>query len=167
MEGSWLCPTELDRMRVVDANARVRTIRHIGAASIGIALLIAAPWVGWWTLLPFAAAAFNLWHIDRRIARSPRPERVSALGILVTVAMLALARIFMLEQRGPVETKQAMRVAREMRGHPIQDHADPGLMARVHEESKIVGRAEARSGREISGDLITPGTVKRMLGDGE
>src|ERR1700733_330782 len=90
MEGSWLCPTELDRMRVVDANARVRTIRHVGAASIGIALLIAAPWVGWWTLLPFAAAAFNLWHIDRRITRSPRPERVSALGILVTVTMLAL-----------------------------------------------------------------------------
>jgi diguanylate cyclase (GGDEF)-like protein len=77
-------------MRVVDANARVRTIRYVGAASIGVALLIAAPWVGWWTLLPFAAAAFNLWHIDRRIARSPRPERVSALGILVTVAMLAL-----------------------------------------------------------------------------
>lgn len=90
MEGSWLCPTELDRMRVVDANSRVRTIRHVGAASIGVALLIAAPWAGWWTLIPFALAAFNLWHIDRRIARSPRPERVSALGILVTVTMLAI-----------------------------------------------------------------------------
>jgi diguanylate cyclase (GGDEF)-like protein len=90
MEGSWLCPTELDRMRVVDANARVRTIRHVGAASIGVALLIASPWVGWWTLIPFAAAAFNLWHIDRRIARSPRPERVSAAGILVTITMLAV-----------------------------------------------------------------------------
>lgn len=77
-------------MRVVDANARVRTIRHVGAASIGLALLIAAPWVGWWTLIPFAVAAFNLWHIDRRIARSPRPERVSAAGILVTVTMLAV-----------------------------------------------------------------------------
>ncbi len=77
-------------MRVVDANARVRTIRHVGAASIGVALLIAVPWVGWWTLIPFAVAALNLWHIDRRIARSPRPERVSALGILVTVAMLAV-----------------------------------------------------------------------------
>lgn len=77
-------------MRVVDANARVRTIRHIGAASIGAALLAAVPWVGWWTLIPFGLAAFNLWHIDRRIARSPRPERVSALGILVTVTMLAI-----------------------------------------------------------------------------
>lgn len=90
MEGSWLCPTELDRMRVVDANARVRTIRHVGAVSIGVALLLAGPWVGWWTLIPFGFAAFNLWHIDRRIARSPRPERVSAAGILVTVTMLAI-----------------------------------------------------------------------------
>lgn len=89
MEGSWLCPTELDRMRVVDANARVRTIRYVGAASIGVALLVAAPWVGWWTLIPFAVAALNLWHIDRRLARSPRPERVSAVGILVTLTMLA------------------------------------------------------------------------------
>lgn len=90
MEGSWLCPTELDRMRVVDANARVRMIRFVGAGSIGAALLLAVPWVGWWTLIPFSLAAFNLWHIDRRIARSPRPERVSASGILLTVTMLAV-----------------------------------------------------------------------------
>lgn len=85
-----MCPTELDRMRVVDANERVRTIRRVGASAIGVALLIGAPWVGWWTLIPFALAALNLWHIDRRIARSPRPERVSALGIFVTVSTLAI-----------------------------------------------------------------------------
>jgi diguanylate cyclase (GGDEF)-like protein len=77
-------------MRVVDANARVRMIRFVGAGSIGVALLLAGPWVGWWTLIPFSLAALNLWHIDRRIARSPRPERVSAGGILVTVTMLAI-----------------------------------------------------------------------------
>lgn len=88
MEGTWLCPTELDRMRVVDANDRVRTIRHVSAASIGIALLAAVPWVGLWTLIPFALAAVNLWHIDRRIARSARPGRVSIVGTFVTASML-------------------------------------------------------------------------------
>lgn len=88
-DGSWLCPTELDRMRVVDANDRVRTIRRVGAIAVGAALVCAAPWIGWWTLLPFSLAALNLWHIDRRIARSPRPERVSALGIAVTLVLLA------------------------------------------------------------------------------
>jgi len=89
-DGSWLCPTELDRMRVVDASDRVRNIRHVGAAAVGIALLLAAPWIGWWVLVPFSLAAFNLWHIDRRIERSPRPERVSAVGILVTLAMIGV-----------------------------------------------------------------------------
>ena len=46
---SWLCPTELDRARVVDANARVRTIRKIGSGAVGLALLISTPWLGWWT----------------------------------------------------------------------------------------------------------------------
>jgi hypothetical protein len=36
--GSWLCPTELDRSRVVDANDRVRTIRRIGSSAVGAAL---------------------------------------------------------------------------------------------------------------------------------
>jgi hypothetical protein len=51
--GSWLCPTELDRSRVVDANARVRNIRLVGAGAVGVALLMIAPWIGWWVLIPF------------------------------------------------------------------------------------------------------------------
>lgn len=41
---SWLCPTELDRSRVVDASPRVRTIRLVGTGSVGLALLAAGPW---------------------------------------------------------------------------------------------------------------------------
>lgn len=89
-DGSWLCPTELDRLRVMDASDRVRNIRHVGSIAIGIALLLALPWIGWWVLIPFSLAAFNLWHIDRRIERSARPERVSALGIAVTLAMIGV-----------------------------------------------------------------------------
>lgn len=89
-DGSWLCPTELDRLRVMDASDRVRNIRHVGSIAVGIALLLAIPWIGWWVLIPFSLAAFNLWHIDKRIERSTRPERVSALGIAVTLAMIGL-----------------------------------------------------------------------------
>ena len=62
---SWLCPTELDRSRVVDANDRVRTIRRVGSLAVGIALVISAPWVGWWTLILFAASALNFAVVDR------------------------------------------------------------------------------------------------------
>ena len=75
MQGeSWLCPTELDRSRVVDANDRVRTIRRVGSRAVGAALVISAPWIGWWTLILFAASALNFAIVERRIAQE-RPPR--------------------------------------------------------------------------------------------
>lgn len=85
---SWLCPTELDRSRVVDASPRVRTIRLVGTASVGGALLATGPWIGWWMLIPFALAAVNLITVERRITRSPHPERVSAWAIVTTLIVL-------------------------------------------------------------------------------
>jgi diguanylate cyclase (GGDEF)-like protein len=86
--GSWLCPTELDRRRVVDANDRVRTIRRVGSMAVGSALIISAPWIGWWTLPLFAASALNFTIVDRTIGKSPHPERVSATAILITLLLL-------------------------------------------------------------------------------
>jgi diguanylate cyclase (GGDEF)-like protein len=85
---SWLCPTELDRSRVVDANDRVRTIRRVGSGAVGIALVISAPWIGWWTLLLFGLSALNFLHVDRRMRTSPHPERASVMAIVVTQILL-------------------------------------------------------------------------------
>lgn len=85
---SWLCPTELDRARVVDANDRVRTIRLVGSGAIGAALLLAAPWVGWWTLVLFALALLNFLVVELRIHRSAHPERVSAGAIVITMLLI-------------------------------------------------------------------------------
>ena len=87
--GSWLCPTELDRSRVVDANERVRTIRRVGSGAVGAALVISAPWIGWWTLILFALSALNFWHVDRTISKSVHPERVSATAIVITLLLLS------------------------------------------------------------------------------
>ncbi len=86
---SWLCPTELDRSRVVDANARVRMIRMVGSSAVGIALLISAPWLGWWTFALFAVAVANFLNVDRRIDKSAHPERLSVCAILITLALIA------------------------------------------------------------------------------
>jgi diguanylate cyclase (GGDEF)-like protein len=85
---SWLCPTELDRTRVVDANDRVRMIRLVGSGAVGVALLIAAPWIGWWTLGLFALSALNFLNVDRRLRTSRHPERVSATAIVITLLLL-------------------------------------------------------------------------------
>jgi diguanylate cyclase (GGDEF)-like protein len=87
-EGSWLCPTELDRSRVVDANDRVRTIRMVGSSAVGVALLISAPWIGWWTLILFGLSALNFIGVDRRLRASAHPERVSACAIVITELLL-------------------------------------------------------------------------------
>ncbi|MGO9322887.1 MAG: diguanylate cyclase [Solirubrobacteraceae bacterium] len=86
---SWLCPTELDRSRVVDANARVRTIRMVGTSAVGIALLAAAPWLGWWTFILLAPAVLNLVSVQRRMGTSANPERVSACAIVTTLLLIA------------------------------------------------------------------------------
>jgi diguanylate cyclase (GGDEF)-like protein len=85
---SWLCPTELDRTRIVDANDRVRMIRLVGAGAIGAALLIAAPWIGWWTLILLALCALNFWNVEQRLRTSPHPERVSFTAIVITLLLI-------------------------------------------------------------------------------
>jgi diguanylate cyclase (GGDEF)-like protein len=89
MAESWLCPTELDRSRVVDANDRVRMIRKVGSGVIGLALVISAPWLGWWTLILFALSTLNFINVDIRLRTSAHPERVSVCAILFTMLLLA------------------------------------------------------------------------------
>jgi diguanylate cyclase (GGDEF)-like protein len=73
----------------MDANDRVRTIRMVGSLAVGAALVISAPWIGWWTLPLFAASALNFTIVDRRIGKSARPELVSATAIVITLLLLA------------------------------------------------------------------------------
>lgn len=91
--GSWLCPTELDRSRVVDASERVRTIRMIGSGAVGVALLISTPWLGWWTFLLFSLSVINFVNVDRRIDRSAHPERVSAWAIVITLVIIGAGAV--------------------------------------------------------------------------
>ena len=86
---SWLCPTELDCVRVVEANERVRRARTVAAGAVGIALVATAPWLGWWTLGLFALAVVNLATLEWRLRRSERPERVAAGSLLFILALLS------------------------------------------------------------------------------
>ncbi|MDX6696778.1 MAG: two-component system, cell cycle response regulator [Solirubrobacteraceae bacterium] len=90
-QGSWLCPTENDRQRVLDTSDRVRRARLAGSAVIGVALVGLAPMLGWWLLGLFALSCLNLLTLDRRMARVARPEWVVARGLLVTELILAAA----------------------------------------------------------------------------
>jgi diguanylate cyclase (GGDEF)-like protein len=98
---SWLCPTDLDRQRVLEAGSRVRMIRNVGSAGVGVALLAATPWLGWWTLILFALSAANFLSVDWRMARAARPERVSVEAILLTLVLLAAGVVLSGGPRSP------------------------------------------------------------------
>ena len=88
-ERSWLCPTELDRARVLDNSARVRSARLAGAALIGLALFALVPYLGWWPLAFLAASAINLLTLDLVMARMERPEFAVAASLVFTELMIA------------------------------------------------------------------------------
>ena len=89
--GTWLCRTEMERARVVDNGIRVTRARTIAAASVGATLLLFAPMFGWWTIALFALAAANTQTVDRRIARSTRPELHVAASVVWSQLLLAVA----------------------------------------------------------------------------
>ncbi len=79
------------------------------------------------------------------------------------VRMPALPRVKMLIKACPVKCAHAERIPRKMRWNPVQDHADSLLMHIIHKIHKIFRRTAAAGRRIISGNLIAPGRVKRML----
>ena len=71
----------------------------------------------------------------------------------VPVLMEALARVVVLVERGAVEARQAVRIGREMRRHPIEDDADAGAVAGIDEaaQSLRAGRSGAVGANRPSG----------------
>ena len=81
--------------------------------------------------------------------------------------VLADTGVFVLVEMGSVEEGQAVAVFGEVGGHPIEQHADAVLVAIVHKIVEVVGRAKATGGGEIACDLIAPGAVVGVFGDGQ
>ena len=81
------------------------------------------------------------------------------------VAVLALAGIGVLVQRGAVEPPQAVAVAGEVGRHPVEDHADAVLVAEVDEVHEVLRRAVAAGGRVVADRLVAPTGRERMLAD--
>jgi diguanylate cyclase (GGDEF)-like protein len=86
--GTWLCPTEADRERLIDMSARVRKARTITAASMGIACVISAPWIGYGPLLLLVLVGANLAIIESRLATARRPEYVAAASMIFLQAVI-------------------------------------------------------------------------------
>lgn len=88
--GTWLCPTAVDRERLLDMEPRITKTRKVMFASVAVGLLSAIPWFGAFTLLPLAWVVISYPLLRPWVARSSRPEypvMVAVLNAQVTVGI--------------------------------------------------------------------------------
>jgi diguanylate cyclase (GGDEF)-like protein len=86
---TWLCPTEVDRARLLDNSARIRRARTISSLAVGLTLISFVPTYGWWIIVLFAISALNTGTLDARCARSSRPQLHIAASIVLIQGILA------------------------------------------------------------------------------
>jgi diguanylate cyclase (GGDEF)-like protein len=95
MSKSWLCRDDTDRERLLDMEERLKPVRTLAFGLVGVGLLAAGPWVGWWPLLPLVLAAVAWQTADAVLERTRRPEYVLfaawTAGELMIAASVALA----------------------------------------------------------------------------
>jgi diguanylate cyclase (GGDEF)-like protein len=90
--GTWLCPTTLDRERLLDMEPRIATARALAFGAAGVGMLAAAPWYGWWVVAPLAWVVLSHFLIlQPLIARSQAPEWPIAATVVNAQATIGLA----------------------------------------------------------------------------
>jgi diguanylate cyclase (GGDEF)-like protein len=88
---TWLCPTEMARMRFQDMHDRVRTARRIQALAMSLASLCSAVVFGWWIAVLVVMAVLVLAVLERAYRDATRPEIASFVSIVSLEIILALA----------------------------------------------------------------------------
>ena len=64
-----------------------------------------------------------------------------------------------------IELGQAVGVPGKMRGRPIDNHADAGLVAAIDKFHEFSGRSEAAGDGVVAKCLIAPGAIVGVLHD--
>jgi len=81
--GSWLCPSEHDRARTVEMQARLGRVLPLVYGSLGLALVGSVHSLGWWPLLALALTGLHYLALSAQVARSERPELWVAWILLI------------------------------------------------------------------------------------
>jgi diguanylate cyclase (GGDEF)-like protein len=88
--GTWLCKDQASRGRMLDMDRRLGPVRRSSLGVLALALLICAPWMGWWTLAPLVIAGGAFAYAERRTESFRYPEYLifgAWVGSEVTIAI--------------------------------------------------------------------------------
>jgi hypothetical protein len=74
VNGSWLCPGELDRSRLLDMEHRLRRSLPVVYGSVALTFIASVPWTGLWPIVALAVILVHYRLLRTPIANSERPE---------------------------------------------------------------------------------------------
>jgi diguanylate cyclase (GGDEF)-like protein len=89
--GTWLCPTEFDRARLLDMEERLQWARAVMFGMLGIGFAVAVPWLGWWPVVLVITQVAAYAALRRPIASSDRPEYPVAVAVVLAQVLIAIA----------------------------------------------------------------------------
>jgi diguanylate cyclase (GGDEF)-like protein len=81
---------------------RLPPVRILTFGSIGLAMLLALPWLGWWPLPLLAIVIFGVVGTDRGLAKARQPEYRVMLAWLLSVGVTGYASLRTEGLRGPL-----------------------------------------------------------------
>jgi diguanylate cyclase (GGDEF)-like protein len=91
VSGTWLCPTEFDRARLLDMEDRLQWARAVMFGALGVGFAIATPWLGWWPVLLVVTQVAVYAGLKRSIAASERPEYPVGVAVVLAQVLIAIA----------------------------------------------------------------------------
>jgi diguanylate cyclase (GGDEF)-like protein len=100
--GTWLCPDDQARARVLENSRRVRVARTVASFSIGLAVLWGLPTYGVSVLVVFVVSLVNTQTVDVRMRRVKRPEYQAAGTMLLSQVLCAVVAALTGGPRSPL-----------------------------------------------------------------
>lgn len=91
IHGTWLCPTEFDRTRLLDMEERLQKARAVMFGALGIGFAMSVPWLGWWPVALVMTQVVVYALLRPAIAASPRPEYPIAFAVVLAQVLIAIA----------------------------------------------------------------------------
>jgi diguanylate cyclase (GGDEF)-like protein len=88
--GTWLCPAEFDRARLLDMEHRLQWARAVMFGALGVGFAIAVPWLGWWPLVLVVMQVSVYAALRPLIASSARPEYPVAVAVVLAQVLIAV-----------------------------------------------------------------------------
>jgi diguanylate cyclase (GGDEF)-like protein len=86
---TWLCSSAAERERLLDMEERIKPVRTAAFGLLAVALLVCAPWVGWWTLAPLVIAGLGFALVDRFLEHTCHPEFPMAAAWILAQIVIA------------------------------------------------------------------------------